>query len=245
MDAVQRLRAAVDSRLVDEDGDEVVVELRPPVPEAEVARLQSHYPVPLPEELLRLLAVTRGADALLDLDLTGESHSIDTAELMPAGLPFAADGSGNFWVLDLTPDTTDVAPVFLYSHDAPVLLYQAPDIATFLDDVVTMYVPPHASLVDDVRADRLYDVWGSRPGALAQQVAAASQDVALREFARTLDEAWTIVDLRFRQVGMGIAWGRYGPRTRLARHGWERMFAYAPYLQPRRTWRRLGRRARS
>ena len=48
----------MDSRLVDEDGHEVVVELRPPVPEAEVATLRAGYPVPLPAELVRLLAVT-------------------------------------------------------------------------------------------------------------------------------------------------------------------------------------------
>jgi hypothetical protein len=244
MDAVQRLQAAVGSRLVDEDGDEVVVDLRPPVPDAEVAALQAGYPVPLPAELLQLLAVTRGTDALLDLDLTGRAHSVDTAELMPAGLPIAADGSGNFWLLDLTPDTTEVAPVFFHCHDAPVLLYQAPDLATFLDEVVKKYVPPHASLVDDVREDRLYDVWRTRPGAMPQVAALSSPDLALREFAESLDPAWTIVDLRHRQPGMGVAWGCHGPRTRLARHGWERIFGYAPFEQPRRTWRRLGRRAR-
>jgi hypothetical protein len=244
MDAVQRLQAAVGSRLVDEDGDEVVVDLRPPVPDAEVAALQAGYPVPLPAELLQLLAVTRGTDALLDLDLTGRAHSVDTAELMPAGLPIAADGSGNFWVLDITPDTAEVAPVFFHCHDAPVLLYQAPDLATFLDEVVKKYVPPHASLVDDVREDRLYDVWRTRPGAMPQVAALSSPDLALREFAESLDPAWTIVDLRHRQPGMGVAWGCHGPRTRLARHGWERIFGYAPFEQPRRTWRRLGRRAR-
>jgi hypothetical protein len=108
---------------VDEDGHDVVVELRPPVPEAEVATLRAGYPVPLPAELVQLLAVTRGAEALLDLDLTGRDHSVELAELMPAGLPIAADGFGNFWVLDLTPDTAEVAPVFFHCHDAPVLLY--------------------------------------------------------------------------------------------------------------------------
>ena len=52
------------------------------------------------------------------------------------------------------------------------------------------------------------------------------------------------MDLRQRQVGMGVAWGAHGPRTRLARHGWERIFGYAPFEKPRRTWRRFGRQAR-
>ena len=130
---------------------------------------------------------------------------------MPAGLPIAADGFGNFWVLDLTPDTVEVAPVFFLGHDPPVLLYQAPDLATFLDEVVKKYVPPHASLVDDVREDRLYDVWRSRPGAMTQVAALSSPDLALREFAESLDPAWTIVDLRQREVGMGVAWGALRP----------------------------------
>jgi hypothetical protein len=95
-----------------------------------------------------------------------------------------------------------------------------------------------------VHEDRLYDVWRTRPGAMPQVAALSSPDLALREFAESLDPAWTIVDLRHRQPGMGVAWGCHGPRTRLARHGWERIFGYAPFEQPRRTWRRLGRRAR-
>jgi hypothetical protein len=232
MDAAERLAAAG-------------VILLPGLSGGELGVLQARYPVPLPAELVRLASVTRGVAGLLGLDLTGAPHSVETAELMPAGLPIAADGSGNFWVLDLTPDTTDVAPVFFLGHDAPVLLYQAPDLATFVDEAVkSLEPPPHRSLVDDVHEDRLYTVWRTRPGAMSQVAALSAPDTALREFAESLDPAWTIVDLRQREVGMGVAWGAYGPRTRLARHGWERIFAYAPFEKPRRTWRRFGRRAR-
>ena len=55
--------------------------------------------------------------------------------------------------------------------------------------------------------DRLYDVWRTRPGAMTQVAALSSPDLALREFAESLDPAWTIVDLRQREVGMGVAWG--------------------------------------
>ena len=181
--------------------------LLPGLNDAGLAALQARYPVPLPAELVTLAGVTTGVEGLLDLDLTGVRHDVEVAELLPAGHPIATDGSGNFWVLDLTPDTVDVAPVFFVCHDPPVMLYQAPDLATWADAV-------------------------------------ASTDVALREFAETLHEDWTIVDLRQRDVGAGLAWGRHGPRTRLARDGWERIFGYAPYLKPRRTWRRFGRRAR-
>ena len=218
--------------------------LRPGLDDAGLAALQARYPVPLPAELVQLAGITSGVDGLLDLDLTGVRHDVEVGELLPAGHPIAADGFGNFWVLDLTPDTVDVAPVFFVCHDPPVMLYQAPDLATFLENAIRRLEPPHRSAIDDVREDRLHDVWGSSPGAIAQADALASTDVALREFAGTLHDDWTIVDLRQRDVGAGVAWGRHGPRTRLARDGWERIFGYAPYLKPRRTWRRFGRRAR-
>ena len=243
-DAASRLRAVTESAPVDAKGRRVSVRLLPGLDDAGLAALQARYPVPLPAELVRLAGVTSGVEGLLDLDLTGERHDVEVAELLPAGLPIAADGSGNFWVLDLTPDTVDVAPVFFVCHDPPVMLYQAPDLATFLDDAIRRLEPPYRSPVDDVREDRLHNVWGSRPGSIEQAAALASTDVALREFAETLHDDWTIVDLRQREVGAGVAWGRHGPRTRLARDGWERIFGYAPYVQPRRTWRRLGRRAR-
>jgi hypothetical protein len=240
VDPAERLRSAAESgRLVDGDGHPVRLDLRPGLEPREVAGIQSQFAVPLPRELTRLLACTSGTEALLDLDLSGDRHSIEAAaELLPAGLPVAADGFGNFWLLDLTPDTVDVAPVFYLSHDAPVLLHQADSLADFLDEAVKTLEPPHASRVEDVHEDRLHQVWRTRPGALTWQQAMSSGDGALRDFAETLDPTWTVVDLRHREVGMGLAWGAHGPRTRLARHGWERIFGYAPPAPRRRWWHR-------
>lgn len=241
VDPVARLRAAAAGSLVDEDGHPVALELRPALEPAALERLTATYAglgAALPRELTDLLAVTAGADGLLELDLTGELHSFEAPELLPAGLPVAADGFGNFWVLDLTPDTVEAAPVLYLSHDAPVLLHQADTLAEFVDEAVRMLEPPHASRVDDVHEDRLHRVWRDRPGRLTWQQAMGSGDGALRDFAETLDAAWTVVDLRRREVGMGLAWGAHGPRTRLARHGWERIFGYAPPATRRRWWQR-------
>ena len=244
VDPVQRLLGAASAgSLENEDGDPVALDLRPGLDPAAIKRLQAAYDplgVPLPRELTRLLVVTTGTDALLDLDLTGERHSVEATELLPAGLPVAADGFGNFWLLDLTPDTVDVAPVFFLSHDPPVLLHQADSLADFLDDVLGTVEPPHSSRIDDVHEDRLHQVWRTRPGRLTLHEAMTSGDGALREFAESLDPTWAVVDLRRREVGMGLAWGAHGPRTRLARHGWERIFGYAPPAPKRHWWQRAG-----
>ena len=88
-----------------------------------------------------------------------------------------------------------------------------------------MVEPPHASLLDDVHEDRLHRVARDHPGVMPCAEAAASADPVLRAFAETLDDRFEIVDLRTAAVGMGFAWGRYGPRTELRRHGLERVFA--------------------
>lgn len=201
----------------------------PPLAAAEVVKVQAGYPVPLPSELVRLTAVTSGVDDLLDLDLSGARHDVEASELMPAGHPVAADGAGNFWLLDLTPDTVDTAPVFYLGHDPAVLVYVAPDLATFLEQAVDGQLPAYAA----------GHVWSSRPRAMSYEQAMTA-DAALREFAGSLGGGWTFVDLRQREVGDGVAWGRYGPRTRLARHGWERIWGYAPYEKPPSRWRRAG-----
>ena len=151
----------------------------------------------------------------------------DETAKFPSGLPIAADGFGNFWVLDITPQPPRVAPVFFACHDAPVILFQSPDLADFLAEMFRMSVPPHQSLVDDVHKDRLFVVWRKNPGVIDQPTASASPDPALRSFAAGLPEHFQIVDLRHVDPGMGFSWGRYGPRNEVRRHGHKRIFGYA------------------
>lgn len=99
-----------------------------------------------------------------------------------------------------------VAPVFFTCHDAPVILYQS-DSAAFLTEVLRMGQPPHESLIDDVHEDRLFEVWRKNPGTLTVAQAASADD-SLRAFAATLDDRFTIVDLRGARPGMGFSWDR-------------------------------------
>src|SRR5512134_3429707 len=126
MRAIDHIREAQQANLVDEDGERVVIELAPPLTSVDIDELQKRVGQPLPEELRTLLAFCAGLDGCLDgIDFTGRAMSFEQAEIFPNGLPIAADGFGNFWVLDITPSSTDVAPVFFACHDAPVILYQS------------------------------------------------------------------------------------------------------------------------
>jgi hypothetical protein len=150
--------------------------------------------------------------------------------VFPTGLPVAGDGFGNFWVLDLTPAEAETAPVFFACHDPPVIVFQSPDAGEFLEQIFLKFVPPHESLVDDVREEGVFRVWRENPGTL-NHAAALTGDDDLRAFADELGDRFVFVDLRSPQIGAGFSWGRYGPRTEVRRHGYERLFAYA---QPER-----------
>lgn len=236
MDAIEEIERARSADLVDEDGNPVVLKLEPAAPDGLAEELEAELGVELPRELRALLAHAQGIDGVLDrIDFTGRSVSFEHTDIFPAGLPFAHDGFGNHWVLDLVPGERDFAPVFFACHDPPVILYQGPSIAHFLHEAFRMCVAPHDSLVDDVHEDRLFDVWGSNPGVIDHAAALASGDEALRDFAAKLDDRFAIVDLRAPQIGMGFSWGRYGPRTEIRRYGRERLFACA--RPPKKTGR--------
>jgi cell wall assembly regulator SMI1 len=218
MDPLEAIRRAQATRLVDKDGDEVELELTPGSAPADVERLADEVGVPLPRELRSLLERTAGiyGGPLETIDFTGRSLSFGAPEAFPSGLPIAGDGFGNFWILDLTPHDVETAPVFFACHDPPVILYQSPDIGDFLHEAFRMLEPPHASAVDDVHEDRLFNVWRDNPGTLERSTALAS-DERLSAFAAELDDRFTFVDLRSSPVGMGFSWGRYGPRTDVRR----------------------------
>jgi hypothetical protein len=225
LEAIERARA---TRLVDEDGGDVELTLAPPLLPVEIERLADDVGAPLSRELRALLEHTAGIDGgpLDTIDFTGRSLSVES-EAFPTGLPIAGDGYGNFWIVDLTPDEVETAPVFFACHDAPVILYQSPGVGDFLHEVFRMLAPPHASAVDDVHEDRLFNVWRDNPGTLDHAAALAGDD-SLSAFAEELGHRFTFVDLRSAPVGMGFSWGRHGPRTEVRRHGHERLFAYAP-----------------
>lgn len=228
MDPLEAIRRAEAARLVTERGDEVDLELAPPLPPDEIDRVADDAGAPLPAELRTLLGRTAGiaGGPLESIDFTGRSLSFGAPDTFPWGLPIAGDGFGNFWVVDLTPDAAETAPVFFACHDPPVILYQSGCIGDFLDEAFRMLVPPHASAVDDVHEDRLFNVWRENPGTL-DHAAALAGDEGLHAFATELDDRFTFVDLRSPPIGMGFSWGRYGPRTDVRRHGRERLFAYA------------------
>lgn len=141
-------------------------------------------------------------------------------------MPIASDGCGNYWVVDLCPGAKKWGPIYFCCHDAPVMLLQAATVNQFVSEVLKLYTPPHESLVESIREDRLFEVWRKNPGVISHADALASPDTEIRNFASGLEASSEIVDLRNAPIGLGFSWGRYGPRTEITHFGALPIFAY-------------------
>ena len=205
----------------------LTLDFAPPLPHDEIDALREQLGVPLPSELVAVLGETSAVEGIEQLDFTGRSMDVMVEEVAPSGLPFAADGFGNFWLLDLTPEHTERAPVFFLCHDPPVFAYQSANLGDFLQELMAMYEPDAASKVRELHDVRVLEIWRANPGVTDRETALGG-DVELSTFAASLDDRFELVDLRTPEVGAGFSWGRYGPQTEIRRHGYARIFATAP-----------------
>jgi hypothetical protein len=214
--------------LTTEDGDADPLELAPPLSEDEISALEAGLPCKLPGEIRELLSRCGGfTGGVTDfVDFTGKDCGFGQEEVFPHGLPIAADGFGNFWVIDLLPTSKTWGPIYFACHDAPVILYQSPGLSHFLVELFKMSIPPYKSLVDDVHEDRLFDVWRKNPGVMSYDECIKSTDAELKSFATQLGPSFQIIDMRTPEIGFGFSWGRYGPKTVVRRHGNIPIFAY-------------------
>ncbi|QDU57786.1 SMI1/KNR4 family protein [Aeoliella mucimassa] len=239
MTPLEVICAAESMDLVDVDGLAIELTWLPPLTEEEIDQFASELICPLPTEIRELLQHGRGFSGPTTtdvVDFTGHHFPFECDEIFPHGLPIASDGCGNFWVVDLAPESTTFGPIYFACHDPPVVLYQSATLAEFLAELLRGCRPPHESLVSQVHADRPFRVWQTNPEVLSWEACHESSDEVLQAFASRLDTSWQVIDLRAAPPGMGFSWGRYGPSTAVQRHGTLPVFAYQ---RPKSLWSSL------
>ena len=216
-------------KLITFDDEELTPVLQQPVSHARIVELERKLGFALPPELREILTLAAG----LELEDPEFGDPIDFAGIDRCGyedlfgwtLTPCTDGAGNDWVIELRPDQEVLGPVWFLCHDAPVLVYQSPDLATFLADNLRYLQPPHDGPIRHVVEHAVHDVWTQKLDVPRADLL-ESQDPLLRTFANALPEGWFIRDLRHAKPGDGMPIGRFGPKTPLARAGDEFVFAY-------------------
>src|SRR6266540_4177045 len=134
-DTLEQLRGL---ELRDEDGAVEILELLPPATDAEVSALEARLPAALPADIRAALSVSIGLvnGPLESFTLLG-LNGFGLEEVFPSAHSIAGDGYGNFWVVDLHPDSRSWSPVWYACHDPPVIVYQASTVEQFLRGATT------------------------------------------------------------------------------------------------------------
>lgn len=223
------VRAAEGTELrYEPQGEPEHLELLPPMTGSEIDGLATRIPCPLPDSVRDLLEHTRGfaTGPLESLDFAGLG-TFEFPEIFPCPVDLAHDGFGNYWVVDLTSGSTGWGPIYFACHDPPIIAFQSPNLAHFLEEVLKLGDPNGPrSEVDLVHEEHAMRIWTENPGMLGLEECLASGDSVLEDFAGSLPEGFVVRDLRGEAVGDGFSWGRYGPRTENRRAGEEPVFAY-------------------
>ncbi len=213
----------------DDDGEACFGKLLPGLNKKELEELQSTIPCSISAPMMDILSLTRGIEpAFESMDFSGLSlrQSFEMKGLMPNGLPIAADGFGNFWVADLTPQSKDWGPIFYVCHDPAVAVCQAKTFEEFIIQVMSFASFEENSLINHVHDICAAQIWRDNPGVVKTEDLMHPGDPDLGLFVQSLKKGYQFVDLRRARIGDGISWGRFGPKTELIRNGSQRLFAY-------------------
>jgi hypothetical protein len=226
MSAADLFKQAHERHWLDEKGNSHPYNLLPPATAAQLSDATKTAERELPAELAALLAFSTGiaefTPPVESVDFTG-ALEFESRDLFPHGLPIAADGFGNFWVLDIVPG--DDACVFFACHDPPVIVVQSSSLSEFIQQLLAHGSNPADSEIGKIHDTLSGQIWSDNPGVMSRQQA-LDGDESLRAFASDLDDSYLFIDLRKTLTGQGLSWGRYGAGTIVKRHGLERLFAY-------------------
>src|ERR1043165_5700900 len=96
------------------------------------------------------------------------------------------DGCGNYWIVDVNPQTGAWGTVFFGCHDPSVIVVQAPDLQTFFTQLLDHpTLDPRNAAIDAGMRIWYEDPW-LRPVTELRDTADANADDAISAFAASL-----------------------------------------------------------
>ena len=216
------LKGARAETLTAKDGSHLTLDLMPPLTQSEVKQLESVLERPIPADVRDLLLACRGFAfrPIGTIDFTGREMSVET---FFATMPVLADGSGNFWVVDIESGGSRSGPVLFWCHDPAVMVIQAPTLSAFLRQIIEIGQAGHNDLLTWVQRERSQRIWADDSYLMPSKAARDSSDPLLSAFARTLPDSFYIADLRKAEIGSGLSWGKSVSGVR--RYGSKLLFA--------------------
>src|SRR5216684_3612608 len=161
--------------------------LLPALTEPELELLEARMPCPIPPDISELLRFTNGFNVgggIEEVGFSGLQGGFGMEEIFPHSIPLAADGFGNYWVLDLTSESRSWGPIFYACHDAPVIVYRTDSPLHFVQEAIRFGNKPWKSELNDVHEGQSHRIWRENPGVLTYAQCLRSEDPGIRAFAQ-------------------------------------------------------------
>lgn len=208
------------------------ITLLPGLSQQELAQFRKQLGGFIPADIEELLLYSAGFDYSPGFDhesvgsvrFTGH-YGFEFVEAFPRSITLLPDGCGNFWVVDINPESGAWGAVFYACHDPAVIGVQAPELATFLSQILEPAESNPKNALNYVRKEAAYRIWREDPWLMPMNDSRILQDPLTSNFARQLPENMRIADLRSKEIGSGFSWGRARPNADVRRCGANLVFA--------------------
>jgi len=208
------------------------IKLLEPFTTEALVQFESSLPCAIPAEVRELLQycggfdIGFGEDAIADgVFFLAGGDAPDYEGISQHSVTIARDGDGNYWMIDLTAQSTEFGPIFFASHDPPVFVFQSETLSHFLKEIFKLGNDPWTSEISEVHNKYSIEVWSKNPGILTYDQCLVGSDPDLHAFAKSLNESHLFFDLRNPSLGAGFSWGMDGADTVCKRFGDKRIFA--------------------
>ncbi len=163
--ALDILLSAKETPFTDEAGKKGYIKLDKPMTDKEIESLSRRLRSPLSLELEGLLRCTSSFDSALGPIMLNSPDGI-ADDFFPHGLTIGADGVGNYWIADLTGETSAHTLVFFVCHDPPVIALQAESIGAFIADVIAYGRKESNTAIEKVTKQSVDAIRRNDPGLL-------------------------------------------------------------------------------
>lgn len=222
----EEITHALAKRLTNERGNVVRLKLGPGLSATEITEFGRQLPGQLPDEIkdLLTLAATLEIGDFEGIDFLGR-NLFEYTEVFPCALPILPDGEGNFWVVDIRPDTGSWGPIFFACHDPAAIVFQATNLTEFLGQIIESFQPPYRKLLSYVKDECVYQLDDGPPSLIDRVEAQVSPDPVISNFAKGLGSTFKIADLRAARIGSGFNTSQPGCSTVVERCNAELIFA--------------------
>lgn len=204
------LQRAQDEPLRDPDtGEDVPIELLPPLSPDESGWAGA------PTEIRELLTVTRGIEVGSERILFTPELAFEAEDMFPGGAAVMPDDAGNFWVVDIHPETGSWGPVYFVCHDPPTIAYGFSSLAELIHNVLNLYRR-------GVKRHRVHEV--AQLASIMKEMptvgdARANADSVLTAALEDASDDALVADLRDPSRRAEFDWGVHGDGTVIHRPG--------------------------